>query len=489
MKKTDLRVQTGVRNLDALLKGGLPKGAVAILAGAPGAGKTILAQQIGFHHASPKHRVLWFGTLSEPTSKSLLYLSRFSFFDAAKVSAGSVQFVDLGVIRRGKGLDEAIALIMQSVKTVKPSMVFIDSFKVFDDLAGSREEQRKFAYELAIQLMAWETTALLLGEYAPADIASSPMFSIVDGLIMLSQRAESGEQQRFLQIVKMRGTDHSRDEHPFTITSEGIDVFASRVTIQRDVRADLAVVPRLKTGISKLDDLMGEGIPRGSSLLVAGAAGTGKTVVLLEFIYRGAQANQKGIIFSFEETEERLLATARGMGWDLDGEIARGMVEIVFIPQPDILVEADVQRMKERVEAFKAERVAIDSVSVFLYKIADLAIVRTKIFQLATIVQNVGAVGFFATDIIYGSNQLSRSGVEETVVDGVILLSAVEQNLDRERYIEVYKLRNTAHLSGRHPMAIGAGGVTIFPRYDAVTAPTSTPIKKTRPPPKKRKSS
>jgi circadian clock protein KaiC len=468
------RIETGVRNLDGLLHGGLPKGSVSVFGGSPGAGKTILAQQICFHYARAKQRVLWFSTLSEPTAKTLLYLSQFSFFDHAKVERGDVQFVDLGVILRAKGLDECSKLIMEHVKKLKPAIVAIDSFKVFDDLAKSREEQRKFSYELAVQLMAWEATTMLLGEYGRNDMVTNPMFSIVDGLLLLTQREQSGEQQRFLQVVKMRGTDHSRDEHPFVIRSAGIEVFTPDVTIQRNARAD---VPgsRLETGIVTVDALLGEGIPRGSSLLVAGAAGTGKTAMLLEFLYRGARAGEKGILFSFEETEERLGATARGLGWDLDAEIKRGMVAIVFIPQPNILVEGDMLMMKERIEAMGAKRVAIDSVSVFLYKVAESSRVRTKIFQLATIVQNVGAVGLFATDIPYGANQLSRYGVEETVVDGAILLSATEQGLERKRYLEVYKLRNTAHATGRHEMAIGPGGITVTPHGSKTKPPRKKP--------------
>jgi len=475
------RIETGVRNLDAVLHGGLPKGTVSVFGGSPGAGKTILAQQICFHNASAEQRALWFGTLSEPTAKTLRYLSEFSFFDSSKVESGAVQFVDLGVILRSTGLEETAKLIMQNVKKFKPALVVIDSFKVFDDLAKSREEHRKFCYELAVQLMAWETTSMLLGEYSPNDMASNPMFSVVDGLLMLTQREQSGEQQRLLQVVKMRGTDHSRDEYPFVITSAGLEVFAPDVTIQRNASADHVPAARVETGISELDGLLGEGIPRGSSLLVAGASGTGKTVILLEFLYRGAQAGEKGILFSFEETEERLLATARGLGWDLDAEIARGMVEIVFIPQPDILVDGDLLMMKERIDAVAAKRVAVDSVSVFLHKIEKPSSVRTKIFQLATVVQNVGAVGFFATDIPYGANQLSRFGVEETVVDGVFLLSATEEGTERQRYLEVYKLRNTAHVTGRHEMLIRTGGITVFPHDDAAAAPT-----KARPKPRGR---
>jgi circadian clock protein KaiC len=415
-----------------------------------------------FHTASAAQRVLYFNTLSEPTAKTLRYLSQFSFFDAGKLDT-AIQFVDLGVILRAKGLGETSKLIMDHVKKVKPAIVVIDSFKVFDDLAMSSAELRKFSYEIVVHLMAWESTTFLLGEYGATELETNPLFSIADGLVMITQREQSGEQQRFLQVVKLRGTAHDRDVHPFVITSEGVEVFAPRTTIQREDRGPGA--SRCKTGIEKLDDLLGEGIPRGSSLLVAGVAGTGKTLLLLEFIYRGARAGEKGIIFSFEETTERLLATARGLGWELEQEIQRGMVEIVFIPQPDIMVEGHLLMIQERVEAMQARRVAIDSVSVFLHKVTDARTSREKIFQLASIIQNIQAVGLFATDIPYGANQLSRFGVEETVVDGVILLTSTEEGFERQRYLEVYKLRNTAHLKGRHNMVIGRGGITIFPRY------------------------
>src|SRR5687767_8544145 len=133
MKKSEMaRIETGVRNLDALLSGGLPQGSVVVLAGPPGAGKTILAQQICFHNASSQRRVLYFSTLSEPTAKTLRYLSRFSFFNADLMES-ALKFVDLGVIRESKGLEEASRSIMEQVKNVRPAIVVIDSFKVFDD--------------------------------------------------------------------------------------------------------------------------------------------------------------------------------------------------------------------------------------------------------------------------------------------------------------------------------------------------------------------
>lgn len=466
LKDTALeRIKTGVRNLDAILGGGIPRGNAIILAGPPGSGKTILTQQICFQNASPAHPVLYLNTLSEPTAKMLRFLQGFDFFDPVKLKE-SVKFVDIGSILRSKGLEEVSALIMAHVQKTKPAIIVIDSFKVFDELAKSREEARKFGYEIALNLMVWECTTFFLGEYGPEDYQTNPLFSVIDGIITLCQRELSGEHQRFLRVFKMRGTAHSADDHAFTIGEGGIEIYAPRVTIKRQVDAEPSRedAPRAKTGIGKLDDLLVEGIPLGSSLLVAGVAGTGKTVLLLEFLYRGALRGEKGIIFSFEETAERLRQEARSLGWDFDDAEKKGLIEIVFIPQPDIHVEADLLTMHERLKATGAKRVAVDSLSVFLHKIKDPQIAREKTFQLASIVQNAKAVGFFATDIAYGSGQISRFGVEETVVDGVLLLTAPEEGFDRKRYIEVYKLRGTDHLKGRHRMVIGPGGVTIWPR-------------------------
>lgn len=469
---TKRRIETGVRNLDELLMGGLPRGSVVVVAGPPGAGKTILTQQICFQNASTRRRVLYFNTLSEPTAKTLRYTSQFEFFDQKKFDE-AIEFVDLGRTLRAQGLEETFRVVIEQTKKVKPEIVVIDTFKVFDDIARSPEELRKFGYELAVHFMAWEITTFLLGEYSARDIETNPLFSIVDGMILMSQREQSGEQQRFIQVSKLRGTEHSRDEHAFLISRAGIAVFAPRVTIHRDDRP--ATEPRLKTRISKLDDLLGDGIPRGSSLLIAGVAGTGKTALALEFIYRGALAGEKGIVFSFEETRARLRATAEGFGWEIGEQIERGMIEIVFIPQPDIMVEAHLLMMREKVDSMRARRVAVDSISVFLHKVKDPQIAREKTFQVASIIQNAQAVGFLATDIPYGSNQVSRFGVEETVVDGVILLTSTAEGLERQRYLEIYKLRNTAHLKGRHSMVIDKGGIEVFPRYNVEAATDEPP--------------
>lgn len=457
------KIPTGEPQFDRILQGGLNRGSLVVFAGMPGSGKTILSEQLAFANAEQGRRTLVISTLSEPGAKTLRYLAPFSFFDREEFGK-RVRFEDLGGPLQLKGLPGAARLVMNLVRRHKPDILIIDSFKVFSELAEDAREFRKFAYDLAVQLMAWECTAILLGEYAASEFQTNPLFSVVDGLILLSTRELSGEQQRFVQVLKMRGTDHSRDEHPFVITSDGLRVYAPRVAITLGTVRDNpdTAVARMRTGIQGLDGLLADGIPSGSSLLLAGSAGTGKTALALETLYRGAaQYGENGLLVTFEETPERLLAASRGLGLDLQPLIDKGLIRIEFVAQPQILVEGEVLRIQKLMESFKPARVVVDSISVLLHKIESATIAREKLFQLATLVQRAHATGFFITDVPYGSDKISRFGFEETVVDGIILLTMPTENGARQRYVEIYKLRNTDHSRARHKLELSRGGIKI----------------------------
>lgn len=456
------RLETGVRNLDEVLGGGLPEGSITVIAGAPGSGKTTLGHQIAFHHAAPDRRVLYMSTFSEPAAKLMRFMRQFEYFDAGKLE-GSIHLMDIGRVLRDQNLDHHLEAILAAVERLRPSLLVIDSFKGFESVSHSPRQFRRFCFDLAASLVAWDCTSLLIGEYVPNEEATSPLFSVVDGLIMLSHYESAGEEQRFIQVLKMRGTDHSPDRQPFAITSRGVEVYAPRVAIRRTPRPGTER-ERIKLGVSRLDELLDGGILRGSSVLVSGVSGTGKTVLLLEILYRGALNGEKGLMFTFEETPERLRETARGLGWDFDAQLEAGRLELAYIPQPDILGERHLLMMHERLQAFKPARVAVDSLSVFLHKISEPTLAREKTFQLAAAVDEADAVGFFSVDVPYGTPRISRMGVEETVLDGAIILSSEAEGLERRRYVEVYKLRATPHLLGRHALLIGEGGVRVFPR-------------------------
>ena len=279
---------------------------------------------------------------------------------------------------------------MAHVKRVKPALVVLDSFKAFGDFVTTSGKYRNFSYEVVVRLMAWDCTVLLLGEFGEENIKVNPLFSVVDGLVIMKQMMVSGEQRRIIQVVKMRGTDHDREAHSFAINDKGVRIFTPSFSYKRSADADVQKLqaPRCQLGISGIDKLLGGGIPHGSTLLVSGSAGTGKSMALLEFIYRGAsQFGEKGIFFSFEETAERIFAVGKGLGWDIEGEIERGNIKIIVISQLEIRVEENISLIQEEVARFGATRVVIDSISVFLDKVENAQIVRDKVFQLTTIVQ------------------------------------------------------------------------------------------------------
>lgn len=458
------KISTGIPSLDGILNGGLPRNSVNVIAGPPGTGKTILTQQIIFSliKANENARALYLTTLSEPTVKVVRYMQHFAFFDGESFGE-RVIYQDLGTVIRKQPLPEVVDHLLQQVETHRPQVLVIDSFKAIRDLGADPAEFRRFVYDLSVRLAGARCTTFLVGEYDRAKAAWGAEFAVADGILYLDVAREGGEQQRFFQALKLRGQATEMEPFPFVITDEGVRILSPGLTLRRREAGLEAEAERLSTGIPGLDALLRGGLPRGRTIILSGVSGTGKTTFALQFLVQGAEQGQKGLLFSFEETPDRLRRMAEGFGWDLAALEAQGLLRVVFVPQTDIRVEEHLEQMAQMAEAWKPQRFVVDSFSVFLHKIKDPAVQREKTFQLATLVQRAGAVGILISDIPAGEpRRLSRFGVEETVVDGTVVLSTEMDGLKRKRYIEVYKMRAADHVPGRHRMAITPQGIQVF---------------------------
>ncbi len=220
---------------------------------------------------------------------------------------------------------------------------------------------------------------------------------------------------------------------------------------------------RAATGIAGLDALLHGGLPRGYCIILAGVSGAGKTICALQTLAHGASLGEKGLLFSFEESPERLRQTAAGLGWDLTEYERQGLIRIVFIPQDSIRVEEHLEAMVREFDTFQPQRFVLDSFSVYLHKVQDLAIQREKTYQLSTLSWRTGALGILVSDTPSNEpHRLSRYGVEETVADGTIVLSTEVDGLARKRYVEVYKLRAVDHVTGRYRMEITDHGLEVY---------------------------
>jgi circadian clock protein KaiC len=462
---------TGVPNLDAVLGGGVPLYSLNLIAGQPGTGKTILAQQMLFNHIRPPagggeegegRKALYLTTLSEPPVKVIRYMQHFTFFDA-EAFGERVLYRDIGHVIREHPLPEVSDHIMHLVEEHRPEILVIDSFKAIRDLSEEAGEFRRFCYDLSVRLASARCTTFLVGEYDQPDITEGAEFAVADGIVHLKIARRDGEERRFVQVVKLRGRDTEMVPFPFVISSEGVHILSPSLTLRRR-EADLEVEEeRISTGIAGLDALLRGGIHRGRSIILSGVSGTGKTTLALQFLVHGAKQGEKGLIFSFEETPDRLHRMAEGFGWDLRELEEQGLLRIVFVPQTDIHLEEHLEQMIQEVEAFQPSRFVVDSFSVFLHKVEDPAVQREKTFQLAILVQRAGAVGILTSDIPAGETQrLSCFGVEETVADGIIVLSTEMEGLRRKRYLEVFKMRAADHVPGRHRMEIAGQGIEVF---------------------------
>jgi circadian clock protein KaiC len=462
------RLPTGVPGLDEILGGGLPEFSFNIIAGAPGGGKTTLAHQIMFANATPERPALYFTVLGEPGIKMLRYQQQFSFFDVDKLNA-SIRFVNLSHVVLNQDLDAVLAEIVKEVETENPGIVVVDSFRTVvrkaKPGAGDLEVQG-FIQHLALHLTTWQATTFLIGEYAEDEIRDNPIFTVADGLFWLSQQVERNSIVRKLQIRKSRGQSSVPGLHTFRITDAGVQTFPRTFGLTgREER--IKGNRRLSSGIPKLDEMLGGGIPEGDSLLVAGSAGTGKSLLGTQFIVEGIRQGEPGIVAMFEERPEEYADRAASFGLDLTTPQQEGKLKLLYIRPLDLSVDETVREIIDAVRDVGAKRLVIDSLAGFemalapgfrtdfresLYRMIG-ALTRTGVTILSTVEVQEVFTGFTLSS--YAISFLS---------DDIIRLRFVSINGQLRKMMVVIKMRRSAHSSDMHEFKISTAGLVIGER-------------------------
>nr|MBA2671683.1 AAA family ATPase [Gemmatimonadota bacterium] len=278
------QLPTGVPGLDLILGGGIPEYSFSLVAGEPGTGKTTLAQQFVFQNATPERKVLFFTVLGEPTVKMLRYQQQYAFFDPTKVG-DSIRFVNLSDDLLESGLEGVLERIVREVEASGASVIVVDSFRSLVRGVESDAATRdlgQFVQRLAIHLTTWQVTSLLVGEYDEAEKRGNPVFTIADSILWLAQAPDNNSVVRKIQVVKVRGQAQMPGLHTFRITDAGLQVFP-RLSLAVGEQERATPSGRARTGVAGLDEMMHGGIPVGDSVLVAGASGSGKSVLATQF--------------------------------------------------------------------------------------------------------------------------------------------------------------------------------------------------------------
>jgi circadian clock protein KaiC len=465
-KKVSIRrLTTGVPGLDNLLGGGLPEFSFNLIAGAPGSGKTTLAHQIMFSLAKPDNRALFFTVLGEPALKMLRYQQQFLFFDITKVN-DSIRFVNLSADLLEGNFDRVLSRISDEVKDYAPSLVFVDSFRSVVQSVKSEDQGvsglQRFIQQLGMQMTSWQATTFLIGEYLTSESESSPIFTVADSILWLSQNLHRNSMVRKMQVVKMRGQAQAPGLHTFRISNEGIQVYP-RAIIKQDTATDPAIKvgtngQRVPMGVPGLDEMLGGGLPVGYSLLVVGPTGSGKTILATEFLAEGIRRGEPGVIAAFEKSPSQLLSNK------LYELVKAGHVGMIDTRSLDLSIDQTMHDLIEMINHMQAKRVVIDSLSGFELALAPefSEDFRGSLYRMIAELTGMGVTILMTSELEdrYTDLRFSPFG-SAFLADAIIVQRYIEIDGQFKRVISVVKVRGSDHSKDIRLFDINEEGIII----------------------------
>lgn len=450
------RLSSGHPRLDLVLGGGLWDDALTLITGEPGTGKTLLAQQFVFANASPERPALYVSTVSEPMEKILRYGRTLNFFDAAAVGKW-VFYEDLGGVLDERGLPAFVERLEVVIARHNPSLIVIDSFKAVHAFAREPSDFRWFLHDIAARLSATGAAALWVGEYSADEISREPEFAVADAIVSLSSTMTSERQMRVLQVLKLRGSAFLSGQHGYRLSVDGLEIFPRLADVPRAGGYDLDD-RRVSCGIPVLDAMAGNGYWPGSSTLVAGPSGVGKTVMGLSFIFSGAQAGERGLIATLQENPTQLARTATGFGWDLD----HPHVSLLYRTSVDLYIDEWVHTVLEAAEREGARRLMVDSLGDLAFAAPDPVRFREYVYSFVQrcSVQGISVYMTMEVPDLFHLTRLSEWGVSN-MSDNVVLLQYLRGESQIKRAVTVLKTRASMHEPEIRQYRITGNGVEV----------------------------
>jgi circadian clock protein KaiC len=453
------RITTGNQQADEILGGGFPVDSINVVMGHPGTGKTIFIEQLIFHNAGEDRPILYLTTMSEPLPKVVRYLQQFPFFDEAKIGS-EVVYEDIGSELASGGIDALVPRIQESVKSLGPKIIVIDSFKAIHDLASSIPAMRKMLYELSGLLSAYEATTFLVGEYGEEHVALLPEFAVADGIIQFSRKELGARDERYLRVRKLRGSRYREGIHGFRITDRGLDIYP-RLVSPEFPKTYTALKDRVSSGVPALDEMLGGGLWRGSSMLLAGPSGSGKTTLGLQFVLEGMRRGEPCVYANFQENPSQLASVIHGYGVDVDDAARKGL-NFIYRSPVELQIDSILVELFRLVTENGVRRVVIDAIGDLATASSDPQRLHEYLYALMQHLTVRGVTSIFVMEtagVLVGESPFEGSRLSY-LSDALVLLELTSRK-PINRTIRVVKARGSAHDQQPHDFQITAKGVEL----------------------------
>lgn len=452
----------GVPGLETILGGGLPRRGIFFVVGAPGAGKTLLVQQLAFASARAGRPALYFSGLSESNELLVDHLRSLAFFDEGMLGSG-VQLLSLDAVLVD-GIDAAVAAVIQTARRAGAGLVIIDGFRGLRGMLAGDLEARGFLYQLGTQIGMLGALLVVILEGQPPGMDIFPEVGAGDILLGLFYERTRVGHRRYLEVFKRRGAAHLPGLHALTITDAGISCYPQfELTIPR-IDEPIDPSDRATFNVPDLDAMLGGGLTRRTTTVLAGNLGVGKTMLSLQFLAEGVARGEPGMFLGFRESRQQLLAKGSGIGVDLADAVARGAIRLLL--QPPIVLEADVlaHRVQSAIVDGGVRRLVVDSIEelaaaleperVYAYLTALVTMLRAR--GVTTLLTHETA-SLFGSDVKFGDVPISVLG------DNVLLLRYLESAERLARVMAVVKMRFSNHDRTIRELTVDERGMIVLP--------------------------
>jgi circadian clock protein KaiC len=460
------KAKTGISGLDEVLAGGLSRGHVFLLEGEPGAGKTTVALQFLLEGAQAGERSLYV-TLSETeeelrqgaASHGWSIGEEIEIFELSPpeslLNADQQQSL---LYSSDLELGETTKQIFEVVERVKPSRIVVDSLSEIRLLAQSSLRYRRQLLAVKHYFARHGATVLMLDDLT-SDIGDKTVHSIAHGVIRLEELTPAyGSERRRMRVLKYRGQKYRGGYHDFTIAYGGINVFPRLIASEHHSGFDRK---QLTTDIPEFDALLGGGADAGSSTLILGPAGTGKSLIALTFVMSAIARGEKAAIFAFDEELGLLFARMKNMGIDLEAARDRGYLIIEQIDAAELSPGEFAHRVRKVVDAQHIKTVVIDSLNGYQAAMPEENSLILHMHELLQYLNRRGAATFM-TVAQHGLVGDMHSPVDVTyLADTVILLRYFEAMGRVRRAISIIKKRSGFHESTIREFRIDNNGLTL----------------------------